>query len=1438
MEKSFFARAAMAGLACVSAVHAGSVTDDSGSPLPADAEGILVTASPAEYGTPSPAYGCWPDVVAGTPYVFNAPAAFSNVTTGIAAACRGWSLADTNGNAWAGTTLSKTIVYSTPVTLTWLLDVTYKITVNAKFGEMVETSAVWCVSSANGSVRVSAPAEPAAGCAFSHWEGAGVTEANRHANPLALKGSGAQTLVAVFYPARYVKPAGLGGNDEEAGTSWDTAWATPQKAVDHFAGTPGVVRLGAGTFTGPQPLLNVTNAVVVRGEGAGDTILWPDNSVSGATVIENHGTSAITGVTITGNTQSRALQFGANGGRVADSEITANTAGGVSFPSGSKGAAARCVISRNRVSGNGGGVYFGNNPDTSVVENCLIVSNTATGSGNTSGGGGVYASAFARLRYCTVTDNYSPNGGGLACYYVLGNRFVVQNCIVRGNTCAPTSSTADFAGGYYGLSSAFSIRNTATVNGYGTNPLTGDVAFAEASAGDYRIRFSSVCRDAGYLIAADDVFAADLAGLLRVAGNLPDAGCYEYTRGERTVCDISPSKADVQNGDSVTFTGFVDPIMAGSAYNYYWTLYDAAGTAVATSTENPFAYEIDGYGYFTAALSVTNRDDSSDFAACILSRAVYSLPSTNYVVPASVPGAGDGTWPYASWSTATTNIADALGAVASGGAVVVSNGTYQLAKKIDLVQAATLYGAGGPDATILRHDTGCGKDRVLFISHPEARVEGFTLTGGNAFDNWTYGYVVKIAELGGTLTDCRVTGNATGEYGGGAVYVNSADGRVTRCLIANNRYTGTYSFYGGGVRIDAGTLVNCLVTNNTSWHQGGGVHVGGTKARVLNCTIAKNHSRNTACGGVYFNATPTAGTFLFQNNIVVGNTCPETKLSGTGPEWTTSLADAPALSALSNAVVRCTFGRDYAYPLGQTCVDEDPTYNDEPAGDLSLHARSGLIDAGETYDGISDADCAGNPRVSGSQPDVGCYEYDLSVVACSFGVSQTPALAGTPVTFSATVTGAGADDEFGYAWIITSDDPEFVPVTGTGACYTNASLVPGWYTARLDVTNLTQSVPVPPKTIAHCLRIGAHTNYVVTAESYTGGAQWPFDTWAKATTNLFAALDEAIPGAVVCLTNGTHSATGTVYVAKAVTLAGFGGWRETTLRHLAALNTARVAVINHAGARVEGLTLTGGNYAVIWGDGFAVQIGASGGTLADCRVSNNVTVQNGLSCAVSILNDPNLVNRGVITGCIIDNNRCSGSDYYMTGGGLYLAGGVVENTLIYGNKGSYSGGILLYGAATMRNCSVVGNIATTASSGAGLYFKTAAAAVANVLFAGNTNRASSALIDVSADSSYAAAATNAFTHGLFEGQGALGTAPVRGAARFLKLTGDPGTSDFRLVRRTPGSNAGLYDSSWMDEATDLYGRPRVKHYRGGQGIVDIGSCEGDWISPSTLVILR
>ena len=96
-----------------------------------------------------------------------------------------------------------------------------------------------------------------------------------------------------------------------------------------------------------------------------------------------------------------------------------------------------CFITDNMASGSGGGVYFGGDPCSPILKNCLVKGNSAV-----LDGGGIVScwSVAPTISNCTIVDNraygsagaQSGKGGGLSCSYESHTALV--NSILWGNT--------------------------------------------------------------------------------------------------------------------------------------------------------------------------------------------------------------------------------------------------------------------------------------------------------------------------------------------------------------------------------------------------------------------------------------------------------------------------------------------------------------------------------------------------------------------------------------------------------------------------------------------------------------------------------------------------------------------------------------------------------------------------------------------------------------------------------------------------------------------------------------------------------------------------------------------------------------------------------------------------------------------------------------------
>jgi parallel beta-helix repeat protein len=189
----------------------------------------------------------------------------------------------------------------------------------------------------------------------------------------------------------------------------------------------------------------------------------------------------------------------------------------------------------------------------------------------------------------------------------------------------------------------------------------------------------------------------------------------------------------------------------------------------------------------------------------------------------------------------------------------------------------------------------------------------------------------------------------------------------------------------------------------------------------------------------------------------------------------------------------------------------------------------------------------------------------------------------------------------------------------------------------------------------------------------------PYTTWATAATNIQDAVDIAVEGDVVLVTNGVYATggrvvyglqTNRVVVDKAITLQSVNGAAATAIRGGTLMRCAYLA----SNAVLTGFTITNGQ--ATRGNGDLIKECSGGGVWCE----PGATVANCL---------------------LISNFTCTGSIYIGNGGGAY--GGTLTNCTLTRNTSGLGGGA--GGPCALWNCALSNNVANTGGGarGAALY---------------------------------------------------------------------------------------------------------------------------------------
>jgi PKD repeat protein len=790
------------------------------------------------------------------------------------------------------------------------------------------------------------------------------------------------TIHVVPPPIHYV--AADSANPLAPYTSWATAATNIQDAVD-AATVPGALVLvtnglyatgGRGTSFGISRVavdkllglrsVNGPRFTTIRGLGGlGDcgrcVSLSSGASLSGFTLTNGcasfgggvrceSASEVVSNCVITGNsTDSRAYSLGggAYGGTLNNCTLSGNSADN-SYGGGAYGSVLNnCALIGNANGGAGG----------CTLTNCTLTGNSGPGASGCalnncalSGNTGVGASSCA-LTNCTLTGN---SGGG-------ATGSTLNNCIVYFNTAHQAAN--------YDSSSTLNYCCTTPQPASGIGNISSDPQLASAS----HLSASSPCRGAGN---AAWVSGTDIDG--EVWLNPPSIGCDEYHAGAVTgplSVGIAASFTSVVSNFTVQLEGSIQGRTTGSSWDF------GDGTA---ATNQPYAaHAWTALGDYIVAFRAYNESQPGGVSATVTIHVV--VRPVHYVAADSTNPVA----PYTSWSTAATNIQDAVDAAAPGAMVLVTNGTY--GGGVAVSKLLTLGSVNGPKFTVI---DGGHSNRCVSLTR-SASLSGFTLTNGSAqygggvyceSANEAVSNCVVVGNLaysggggayGGTLDDCTLSSNSVYGSGGGA-----AGSTLTRCTLKGNSafsgidyvcrpgggggcYYVAVNSSGGGA--SGGTLNSCLLSDNRALaatnqygHTASGYGGGASSATLINCTL----TGNSASGYNYYPGLGGGGASACQLNncIVFFNTAPGLQ----GPNY----------DSYCTLNYCCTTPQ----PNGFGNIADAPLFVDLAGGSLRLQSNSPCINAGNnsylTNSYFTNSlDLDGNPRVSGGTVDIGAYEF-------------------------------------------------------------------------------------------------------------------------------------------------------------------------------------------------------------------------------------------------------------------------------------------------------------------------------------------------------------------------------------------------------------------------------------------------------------------------------
>jgi CSLREA domain-containing protein len=266
------------------------------------------------------------------------------------------------------------------------------------------------------------------------------------------------------------------------------------------------------------------------------------------------------------------------------------------------------------------------------------------------------------------------------------------------------------------------------------------------------------------------------------------------------------------------------------------------------------------------------------------------------------------------------------------------------------------------------------------------------------------------------MTDCTVSGNVAGSFGGG-VHDDHGSAILTNTTISGNHAGASGGGFGNSS--GTGTLTNCTISGNQAeGNFGGGVFLTGGAFDIRSCTITLNHL-GTGQGAGGLEAVST-GAAVLRNTIIAGNThdnagpdhspdCQEFSQNAIVSEGHNFLGEALHCASLVG-VGGDQIGTQAALldaKLGPLADNGGPTLTHLPLPDsLALDAADPAT-PGSGGTSCPTTDQRGDPRPSGIACDIGAVEVDAGGGGPIAVHSVQPAVGGNAGTAYTRVLGAG-----------------------------------------------------------------------------------------------------------------------------------------------------------------------------------------------------------------------------------------------------------------------------------------------------------------------------------------------------------------------------------------------------------------------------------------------